>query len=192
MVQAYHAIWGCYGFWLPNDPRGSWSTFVRSYELYAHGPATKANTRRSLADRKHDAAKRRAAKAALKHPPMRLDGKMAKTVGTAVGGLGLDIHALAVMPDHVHAVLGRGAVRVEQQVRRMKQAGTAALRNAGLVDKDRPVWVRSGWFVYLNDDAAVRRAVRYVEGNPARSGLRPQRWSCVSPWKGAENGGDVV
>ncbi|MEL7088728.1 MAG: hypothetical protein AAGL98_09870, partial [Planctomycetota bacterium] len=95
--------------------------------------------------------------------------------------LGLRIHALAVMPDHVHAVLGRGGTKVEQQVRRMKQAGTMALREAGWVEQDRPVWVRSGWFVYLNDAAAVRRAVRYVEDNPVRAGLRPQRWSCVTP-----------
>lgn len=23
-----HVIFGAYGFWLPNDPRGSWSEFV--------------------------------------------------------------------------------------------------------------------------------------------------------------------
>lgn len=177
MVEAYHAIWGCYGFWLPNDPWGSWSRFVRSYELYAYGPATKVATRRSLADRAHDPRKRQAAKAALKWPPMRLTGEMAKVVGTAFGGLGLTIHALAVMPDHMHAVLGRSGVRVEQRVRQMKQAGTVALREAGWVEKDRPVWVRSGWFVYLNDATAVRRAVRYVEENPVRARLRRQRWS---------------
>lgn len=184
MVEAYHVIWGCYGFWLPNDPRGSWSTFVRSYELYAHGPATKVSTRRSLADRTHDAGKRRAAKAALKFPPIRLTGEMAKCVGVAMGELGLRVHALAVMPDHVHVVLGRSGIKVEQQVRRMKPAGTVALRDAGLAAKDRPVWVRSGWFVYLNDDAAVQRAVRYVEDNPAGAGLRRQRWSCVTPYAG--------
>ena len=37
MVRAYHAIFTTYGFWLPNDPRGSWSDFVRSWELFKHG-----------------------------------------------------------------------------------------------------------------------------------------------------------
>lgn len=152
--------------------------------MYAHGPATKVSTRRSLADRAHDAGKRRAAKGDLKCPPMRLTGEMAQAVGTAMGGLGLKIHALAVMPDHVHAVLGRSGIKVEQQVRKMKQAGTVALRDTGWVEKGRPVWVRSGWFVYLNDDAAVQRAVRYVEANPERTGLRRQRWSCVTPYAG--------
>lgn len=33
MIHGYHLIWGAYGFWLPNDPRGSWSDFVYSWEL---------------------------------------------------------------------------------------------------------------------------------------------------------------
>jgi len=33
MVRAYHVIFGMYGFWLPNDERGSWSDFVGSWEL---------------------------------------------------------------------------------------------------------------------------------------------------------------
>lgn len=28
MVEWYHLIMTAYGFWLPNDPRGSWSEFV--------------------------------------------------------------------------------------------------------------------------------------------------------------------
>jgi hypothetical protein len=28
MILGYHVIFGAYGFWLPNDPRGSWSDFV--------------------------------------------------------------------------------------------------------------------------------------------------------------------
>jgi len=30
MVLAYRAILSMYGFWLPNDPRGSWSEFKES------------------------------------------------------------------------------------------------------------------------------------------------------------------
>ena len=45
-IRAYHLILTCYGFWLPNDPRGSWSDFVRSIELHrVGGPATKINTK---------------------------------------------------------------------------------------------------------------------------------------------------
>ena len=35
MVRWYHLIISAYGFWLPNDPRGSWSDFVGAWELLA-------------------------------------------------------------------------------------------------------------------------------------------------------------
>lgn len=34
MIVGHHIIIGMYGFWLPNDPRGRWSDFVRSWDLY--------------------------------------------------------------------------------------------------------------------------------------------------------------
>ena len=30
MVIGYHLIWTAYGWWLPNDPRGSMSRLIRS------------------------------------------------------------------------------------------------------------------------------------------------------------------
>jgi hypothetical protein len=40
MVLASHVIITAYGFWLPNEERGSWSDFVRSWELFKNfGPA---------------------------------------------------------------------------------------------------------------------------------------------------------
>ena len=65
MVLAYHSIFCARGFWLPNDPRGSGSDYVRCYELYAFGPATKTTERHSVAHRHHDRQKRLAAKQAL-------------------------------------------------------------------------------------------------------------------------------
>jgi hypothetical protein len=68
MIIGYHVIFSTYGFWLPNDPRGSWSDFVGSWELFRYGPATKTTQRRSLAYDEHDRARRLAAKKALKYP----------------------------------------------------------------------------------------------------------------------------
>ena len=63
MVIGYHINIGAYGFWLPNDPRGSWSETVWAPHLRRFGPATKVETRRSVASRKHDYQKRVAATA---------------------------------------------------------------------------------------------------------------------------------
>jgi hypothetical protein len=78
---AYHLILSAYGFWLPNDPRGSWSFIVRSPDLREFGEATKVDTHRSVARRPHDRAKRLAAKKALTYPPVRFSGLQARAVG---------------------------------------------------------------------------------------------------------------
>ncbi len=49
MIVGYHCIFGMYGFWLPNDPRGSWSDFVGSWNLFRYGSATKTTARTSVA-----------------------------------------------------------------------------------------------------------------------------------------------
>src|SRR6478672_12031943 len=55
MVIATHVIISAHGFWLPNDPRGSWSDFVGAWELFRYGGrATKTTETRSLAGRSHD------------------------------------------------------------------------------------------------------------------------------------------
>src|SRR5581483_11392251 len=58
MILAFHSIFSMYGFWLPNDPRGSGSDYIASWELFRFGPATKTNSRRSVAGVPHDVAKR--------------------------------------------------------------------------------------------------------------------------------------
>ena len=74
MAIAYHVIITAYGFWLPNDPRGSYSDFVGSWELFRYGPATKMTTRFSVAGRAHDRGLRLVAKRALKYPDVHFDG----------------------------------------------------------------------------------------------------------------------
>jgi hypothetical protein len=67
MIAGFHVIWSAYGFWLPNDPRGSWSDFVGAWDLFrAGGRATKTTETRSLAKRPHDRAQRLATKQALR------------------------------------------------------------------------------------------------------------------------------
>ena len=54
-MLGWHLIFSTYGFWLPNDPRGSGSSEVRARHIYeACGEATKVHTTRSVAHRPHD------------------------------------------------------------------------------------------------------------------------------------------
>ena len=186
MIRAYHVIFTAYGFWLPNDPRGSWSDFVRSWEIRKYGSATKTQARRSVAGESHARGRRIGAKSAMRHVPFSFTGEMARCVGSAFEDVstrsGYRIHACAIMPDHVHRVVRRYRYRIEQVVRCLKQAATSRLRDEGFSIGPPSPWARGMWKVYLNDIAAVHRAIRYVEQNPVKAGLRPQRWSCITPF----------
>ena len=74
MAIAYHVAFSAYGFWLPNDPRGSWSDYVFAPRLRQFGPATKVHTRQSVARVEHDYRQRTAAKRALKYPAVVFNG----------------------------------------------------------------------------------------------------------------------
>ena len=136
MVLAYHCIFGAYGFWLPNDPRGSWSDYVRSWELLRYGPATKTVSRRSLAHEPHDQELRQVAKQALTYPPVLFNGRQAQSVGLgfkhAVERSGFTIYACSILPDHVHAVIARAKYHIEYVVGQLKGEATKRLKQDGL------------------------------------------------------------
>ncbi|MHB1157304.1 MAG: hypothetical protein ACYC26_10760 [Phycisphaerales bacterium] len=128
MILAHHLIFSAYGFWLPNDPRGSWSTWVRSWDLFRYGPATKTDTRRSVAATSHDAALRRAAKSALRYSPVRFNGLQARAIARgfaqASKEYGYAIHACAILKDHTHLVVGRHHRTAEQIRDHLKSRAT--------------------------------------------------------------------
>lgn len=191
-----HLIVGAYGFWLPNDPRGSWSTFVGSRELLRYGAATKVATTRSVAGRSHDRALRLAAKGALKRPAVKFDGVQARAIGrgfaACVEKSRLRVWACAILPDHWHLVLGAHRLAPSHVAVQLKGAATRRLvaegiHQFGVNSAGRRVakcFARGEWAVYLDDAVEVRRAIRYVEANPTKEGLPPQRWSFVSPFEG--------
>jgi len=109
-MLGWHLIFSTYGFWLPNDERGSGSSQVRAQHIYeAGGEATKVNTRHSAARKPHDVRLRRLAKEALKYPAVKLSGIQARAVARGIGAVvpkvGLVVHACAIMPDHVHLIV---------------------------------------------------------------------------------------
>jgi REP element-mobilizing transposase RayT len=196
MVLGNHVIIGARGFWLPNDPRGSWSEFVGSWDLFRYGPATKTTERHSVAYRPHDHVLRREAKTALKYPAVEFTGLQAKAIGDAfasyVKSSGLVVWACAILPDHIHLVLARHRLLVEQLVIQLKGAATERLIEAGLHPyqhlKDRQgrtpkCFGRGEWKVYLDAVEAISRAIQYVEENPKKEGKPAQRWSFVVPFR---------
>ncbi|HEV3262493.1 MAG TPA: hypothetical protein VG013_36915 [Gemmataceae bacterium] len=194
MILGSHVIFSAYGFWLPNDPRGSWSDFVGSWELFRFGPATKVDVRHSVAAHAHDPALRLAAKESLKYPAVHFTGLQARAIGRGfeafVRRSGVVVWACAILPEHVHMVLARHRYVVEQIVNLLKGKSTAELLAENLHPLDAcktptsrlpKCWGRGQWKVFLDTEADVRRAIDYVEQNPIKEGKPAQHWSFVTP-----------
>ncbi len=194
-VIAYHVIFCTHGFWLPNDPRGSGSTEVRYQPLRKFGPATTVTTRRSVANRPHDRTLRRAAKRVMRHAEVLFDGHQALSVidgfDRAIRKSNYLVYACAILPEHVHLVIGRHSYPIEQVVRLLRQSATQKLLEDGLhpfadqrAEHGRLPSVRAQDFrkVFLFTTEDVHREIRYVENNPAKDGKRPQHWSFVIPY----------
>src|SRR6266851_3371816 len=119
MVAGYHLIWTAYGWWLPNDPRGSSSHEIRVEriadlgELY-HGrkavqPAS-AEIRRFYEQ----------ARLALKHELLTFDDGAISLIGESFGRVMLEhrytCYACAVMPDHVQCLIRKHRDKAEQMI----------------------------------------------------------------------------
>ncbi|MGC8540069.1 MAG: transposase [Phycisphaerae bacterium] len=193
-IIAWHFIFCTYGFWLPNDPRGSWSRFVRSPGiLAAGGPATGGGSiRRSVARADHNVAVRLRAKHALYHPPVRLTGLQAlaavRGIEVAVREKRHVVRALAIMPDHVHIVMDVHHLSSAHVVRHLKARATQSMSAAGIhplaaladdAGRMPSPWARNHWCVFVHS-TELAHVIRYVENNPIKAGLKPQRWRFVA------------
>jgi len=172
-VRYHHLIITAYGFWLPNDPRGSGSSEVKAQHLFeAGGYATKVSTSRSVAAKPHDRAARLAAKARLKWPAVRFSGMQARAIVQGIAQqlpkIELKLHALAIMPDHLHAV-SHSPLPSNKQMAFLKASGTRSLNVEGLhplagmpksSGRVRSPWGAGGRWVKLETERDVRRTIR--------------------------------
>ena len=199
MVHGYHVIFGAYGFWLPNDPRGSWSDYVGAWELARFGKTTKSIERTELTPAEE--RQRVQAKKALKYPAVQFTGEQARAAGrgfaNAVVKSGYTIWACSVLPEHVHLVIARHTYKAEQMVTLLKGEATKQLIEedihplAAHAKEGEPpptTWARGKWIVYLDDEDAIENAIRYVEENPVKEGKPAQHWKFVTAFAGLDAG----
>jgi REP element-mobilizing transposase RayT len=195
MIHGFHFILSAYGFWLPNDPRGSWSDTVREFSLRKYGPATKVTTTRSVAHHSHDQQERLAAKKSLRYPPVLFTGvqavAIAQRLAIALSEHGYVEHALAILPDHTHLIMAYHERHIDKIAAHLKANATYSLASqdlhplanfAGKNGRKPSPWTRNHWCPFIRSEQHMRTAIRYVEANPVKAGLRPQRWSLVTPY----------
>ncbi len=200
MIIGWHIVICAYGFWLPNDPRGSGSKYVGSDDIFrVAGHATLVTGRRSHAGDSHDAGARINAKAWLSREPVEFTGLQARAIAMGFGWAAKEsdyiIHACSVMSDHAHLVIARHARPVGRIVAHLKGRAMHQLKRDGLdlagnrsKSEVLSVWSRGHWCVFLDSVTAMTRAICYVKNNPIKDGLRPQNWSFVVPFEGGPRG----
>ena len=198
MVHGYHVVLAAYGFWLPNDPRGSWSQFVGKWELVRFGRTTRSLPRRALAElSRAELRQREEARKALKYPPVQLTGLQARAVGrgfaAACGRSGYTIWACSILPEHTHLVIARHRYKVEQIANLLKGELTRSIVEEDLHPLARfarpgkrppRMWAEHQWKGYLDSEEAITDAIAYVNENPMREGKPAQHWPFVTPFAG--------
>ena len=202
MIHGYHVILTMYGYWLPNDPRGSWSDFVGRWELVQFGRPRRTILKKSLLQlTPQEIAARNAAQLALLYPPVSLDDdEQVKSIAAGfdevVRKSGYTIWACAVMPQHTHLVIARHTYKVEQiatllkggATRRIVEDGRHPMQKMKTEGQLPSMWARGCWKVYLDNDEAIMNAIRYVDENPVEEGKPRQHWPWVAPYQGLDSG----
>lgn len=186
LVIAHHLVWTAYGWWLPNDPRGSGSHAVFADALadlgdLHHGRKVAQPTGREVRQF-YDQAR-----AVLKHPLLTFDAVERDAIGAAFGEVvereRYTCYACAVMPDHAHVLVRKHRQRAEAIAANLIDASRAKLVEIGRREPTHPTWVGgTPWSDFLGHPTDVRRTIRYVALNPVKIGLPEQRWPFVTEY----------
>src|SRR5262245_51528588 len=116
MVLAHHLMWTAYGWWLPNDPRGSESHEIRVEKVAElgemhYGRKEIQPSRRELQEFFAES------RDVLAHEPKLFTADDIQFVGKCLGETilerGYTCYACAVMPDHVHLLIRRHRDKAE-------------------------------------------------------------------------------
>jgi REP element-mobilizing transposase RayT len=186
MILACHLVWTAYGWWFPNDPRGSWSKELwvpAIRELGNESGNMQRGRQRVQPSPVHLREWLKKAQGSLKHMPVTLDMNARKVVRNAINEQ-VDLHdyivpAIAVRADHVHVIVRRHCRHTFQRmVQAFKSVSTRALHKHFLLadlparreedstatkDVRNPVWSRGYWMRYLDNDEAIAIATAYVK-----------------------------
>src|SRR5258708_36119811 len=185
MVVGYHLIWTAYGWWLPNDPRGSSSHEIRVERLEDLGDLHYGRKRIQPPSRELRAFYERAG-GLLKHPLLTFNEDDFPTIADGfrrvIEEQRYTCYACSIMPD-VHMIIRKHKHSGEAMIYNLQQRSKELLLVDQRRDVGHPVWGGPGWKVFLSVDD-IRRVIQYVEDNPIKIGLPVQRWDCVKQYDG--------
>jgi REP element-mobilizing transposase RayT len=188
MVAGYHLIWTVYGYWLPNDPRGSTSKEIRVEPIQTLGDIHYGRKAVQPSSREIRAFQEQA-QDVLKHPVLTFDDDEIAVVGQAFGDIITEkeytCYACAVMPDHVHLLIRRHRDMAEDMIALFQEKGRAALLATEKRNPTQPIWSAGpGWKTFINTRRQFEIEIEYIRMNPIKIGKPEQVWDFVKKYDG--------
>jgi REP element-mobilizing transposase RayT len=187
MVAAYHLVWTAYGWWLPNDPRGSSSHVIRQ-DLIAelgelHHGRKKVQPSGKVIRKFYDEAK-----LVLKHELRTFTEDEVQLIAASFADVirqqRYTCYACAIMPDHVHILIRKHKHLAEEMIANLQDRSWEAITTAQRRCSDHPVWGGPGWKVFLDTREDIERTIRYVRDNPVKIGRPVQVYDFVKVYDG--------
>lgn len=189
MIAGYHLNWTAYGWWLPNDPRGSRSREIRCAMIESlgelhYGPQGVQPVGQLLREFYEAAA------GVLRHPLVKFTREEVAAISESFGGVirkrGYTCYGCAIMPEHVHFLIRKHRDQAQVMIEALQEASRAAVLANPQAGRgpDHPVWGGPGWKVYLETCEDMWRTESYIQRNPPEAGLPQQRWPFVQVYDG--------
>ena len=187
IVIAHHLIWTGYGWWLPNDPRGSTSHTIACDVIaelgQLHHGRCKVQPSSDVIRQFYDRASE-----VLRFPllqfGLRERDAIADAFADSIREHRYTCYACAIMPDHVHVLIRKHKHQAEEMIENLQESSRSPLRTSGLRAPNHPIWGGNGWKVFLDHPEAIHRTIRYIEKNPRQRKLPSQRWAFVREYDG--------
>jgi REP element-mobilizing transposase RayT len=187
MVIGFHLVWTAYGWWLPNDPRGSMSRAVVCEAIRALGPHHSG--RKPIQPSSREIREFYSeARGVLKHELLTFNAAaieaLADSFENTIRTHAYTCYACALMPDHIHMIIRKHRHHAEEMLATLQSESRDHLRRLGLRSAEHPVWGGPGWKVFLETRRDVERTIRYIEENPVKIGRIVQQWPFVTSYDG--------
>ena len=181
MVLGYHTIFTGYGHWLPIDPRGSLSRKVYIPGIAALGEHHVGRVEKEPSPEEMHEFYARAAKQLAFPILWWSDAKrqaLADALGEVVRGEGLTCYSAAILSDHVHLLLRRNRLRVEQMVEALIEHAQRMMIEAEFAPEGHPVFSTIRFHLYKSSLMGMTGSAKYIWDNYAKHGLEP----CTADW----------
>ena len=185
LVIAHHLVWTGYGWWLPNDPRGSTSRTISNDWIAELGQLHFGRKKTQPSGEVVREFYEQAAEV-LRFPLLNFDDRQIQIIASAfaeeIGRQRYTCYACAIMPDHVHVLIRKHKHKAEDMIVNLQRTSRLRLSASATVDPDHPVWTAGGWKGFLDSPDSIRRTIRYIDDNPIKVKRPKQHWPFITEY----------